>query len=275
MKQNKVNFLRYPGGKSRMLDFLIPKLISGLNEANRLVEPFAGGCAVFFYISPKCALLSDINPELIALYLGIQQYPDEIWDIFRSFPSTKTAYYKIRRLKHNNFDLRIRAARTLYLNRTCFKGMWRHNSKGEFNIGYGGQDRRGVIKREILIKISRRLQNVTLKCSDFEDVINLCKERDFIFVDPPYRPGEREMIHNHYLYGNFKFDDHKRLAETLENATKKGIKWAMTTSSHPDIINLFKNYYIDCFTKGTGRKIGILTKNSAEVLIRNFQEVSQ
>jgi len=258
-----------------MGDFLIPRLTSSNIRGNRLVEPFAGGGAVFFALSPKRALLSDINSELIELYRGIRRYPIEIWNVFRKFPSTKQGYYEIRAWKHDDLDLTTRAARTLYLNRTCFKGMWRHNADGEFNVGYGGQDRRWVISKKSLVEISKKLRRVFLKCSDFEEVIDACEENDFIFVDPPYRPGEREMIHHHYRYGKFSFDEHKRLATALKRASARGILWAMTTSAHPDIIYLFRRYHVVPIPRGTGKRIGALTKNSGEVLIRNYEEVSQ
>ena len=275
MTQKKVFFLRYPGGKGRMLDFLIPQLASSALTANRFVEPFAGGGAVFFALSPKRALLSDINSELIDLYCGIRRYPIEVWNIFQGFPSTKDAYYKIRDWKHDELDFPTRTARTLYLNRTCFKGMWRHNGNGEFNVGYGGQDRRWVISKETLVWVSKKLRRVSLKCSDFEEVIDACEEDDFIFVDPPYRPGEREMIHDHYMYGKFSFDNHKRLAATLKKASARGIHWAITTSAHPDIVYLFRRYRIVPIPRGTGREIGVLTKKPGEVLICNYEEESQ
>jgi DNA adenine methylase len=275
MIQEKVLLLRYPGGKGRMLDFLIPQIASSIHTAKRFVEPFAGGGAVFFALTPQRALLSDINSELIDLYNGIRRYPIEVWNLFREFPSTKDAYYKIRDWKHDELDLPTRAARTLYLNRTCFKGMWRHNGNGKFNVGYGGQDRRWVISKETLICISKKLWLVSLKCSDFKEVIDSCEENDFIFIDPPYRPGEREMIHHHYKYGKFNFDDHKRLAATLKSASARGSRWAMTTSAHPDIVDLFRTYHIVSIPRGTGRKIGALTKNSGEVFIRNYGGVSQ
>jgi DNA adenine methylase len=153
--------------------------------------------------------------------------------------------------------------------------MWRHNSNGEFNVGYGGQDRRWVISKETLVWVSKKLWRVSLKCCDFEEVIDACEENDFIFVDPPYRPGEREMIHDHYWNGKFSFDDHKRLAATLKKASARGIRWAITTSAHSDIVYLFSRYHIVSIPRGTGKKIGALTKDSGEVLILNYEEVSQ
>lgn len=272
MRQEKANFLRYPGGKQRLLNSLLPYLPSGRSLNGMFVEPFVGSGAAFFALNPKRALLADINSELIDLYRGIRNYPLKVWKIFKSFPTTKKAYYKIRALNLDSLDLASRSARTLYLNRTCFKGMWRHNSNGEFNVGYGGQARRWAINKETLIEASMRLKYTSLKCSDFEEIIRTCTKGDFIFVDPPYRPGEREMTHAHYTHHKFSFDDHKRLAATLKTASQKKIPWAVTISVHPEILSLYRGNRIIPLPKGTGQKPGILTDKSGEVLICNYKE---
>ena len=112
----------------------------------------------------------------------------------------------------------------------------------------------------------------SLKCSDFEEVIDKCTEDDLMFVDPPYRPGEREMVHAHYTQGKFNYLDHQRLAKALERATERGVKWAMTTSSHPDILSLFSKNQIIPLPRGTGKRPGLLTNNSCEVLICNYMK---
>jgi len=106
----------------------------------------------FFAYGEKKALLADINTELINLYIGIKQDAEKVWKDFCEFPSTKRGYYRVRSYNTSDWDLPSKAARTLYLNRTCFKGMWRHNSQGQFNVGYGGQDRRWVTTRKDLIE---------------------------------------------------------------------------------------------------------------------------
>lgn len=237
----------------------------------RYIEPFLGSGAVFFAIFPKRALLSDINQELIDLFRGIRLYPVRIWQIYKAFPRDREAYYEIRSMKLKGKNLAFKAARTLYLNRTCFKGMWRHNSYGEFNIGYGGQDRRWVIDKELLVNVATRLKNATIKCCDFEQVIDQTKEGDFIFVDPPYKPGERELLHSHYLYDRFMFSDYKRLAKSLKKASARRVKWAMTISSHHEILDLFKKNIILPIPIGTGKRPGILSNNSGEVLICNYE----
>jgi DNA adenine methylase len=269
-KTGKLHFIRYPGGKQRITSQIVPYLPKNKLIKGRFVEPFLGGGAVFFLLEPQHAVLADINTELITLYNGIRLFPLEVWDIFRKFASTKEAYYQIRDAKIEREDIAYRAARTLYLNRTCFKGMWRHNSRGRFNVGYGGQSRRWVINETSLLEVSSRLQSVDLLCSDFQPVIETCGPDDFIFADPPYRPGERELLHSHYVYNKFSYVEHGRLASVLHQATEKGIKWALTVSSHPDILRLYEDNRIITLSRGTGRSPGILTDNPGEVLICNY-----
>jgi DNA adenine methylase len=135
-------FLRYPGSKRRMVAFLLEHLPEAASVKGKFVEPFVGGGAVYFALAPKKAVLGDINEELIDLYRGIALSPERVWRLYRSFPKTKVGYRKVRGLNPTTLTLLQRSARSLFLNRTCFKGMWRHNLKGQFNIGYGGQDRR-------------------------------------------------------------------------------------------------------------------------------------
>jgi DNA adenine methylase len=250
-----------------MLHFLGPRLLLLCQQRSRLVEPFVGGGAFFFFLKPKKALLSDINPELIDLYKGIKRYPIEVWRKFSQLPTSKRGYYEVRAWRRADLDLVTNAARTLYLNRTCFKGMWRHNRKGDFNVGYGGQDRRWVLDEGFLLQVSKTLRNATLICSDFEEVIEVCGKGDFLFLDPPYRPGEMEMTHDHYAFGKFTFDDHTRLAMALRKATARGVRWALTTSSHERILSLFDGFKIEKIPRGTGTGIGLSVRRSREVLI--------
>ena len=231
------------------------------------IEPFLGGGAVYFSLLPPRSQLSDLNPELIELYLGIQGNPTAVWNTFKELPSDKAGYYKVRAENPLNLDLDQRAARTMYLNRTCFKGMWRHNARGEFNVGYGGESRRWVLDLADLITISDALKTATITCSDFETVIKESKEQDFLFIDPPYRPGEREMKHAHYGGQQFTFGDHKRLAMELSSASARGTNWCLTISSHQDLLDLYKGFRMMPVPRGTGHSIGGLTQHPGEVLI--------
>jgi len=266
-----IRLIRYPGGKQRILQFILPYLPSREMIKGKYIEPFLGSGAVFFALNPYRAVLSDINRDLIDLFRGVKRYPREIWRIYVNFPKDKASYYRIRDKEDNKKGLAFRAAKLLYLNRTCFKGMWRQNSDGKFNIGYGGLDRVWVINEESLNMVSKRLKKALLICSDFEETIEKGKRDDFIFLDPPYKPGAKDLLHSHYLHNKFRFEDYVRLAKVLERASDRGVKWAMTISSHPEILKLFKiksNIYK--IPKGTGKRPGSLIFNSGEVLICNY-----
>ncbi len=266
-----MKFLRYPGGKTKLLSFLVNHLPTKKDIKGKYIEPFVGGGSVFFFINPDNALISDLNSELIELYRGVKLYPHKVWETFESFPKGKMAYYDIRDKGMAGKPLYYRAARILYLNRTCFKGMWRHNSKGDFNVGYGGEERRWVITHQNIIELSKIFRKAEILNNDFEDVILNASKNDFIFLDPPYKPGEKDLHELHYCNGKFLFDEQIRLAETLKSLPKsKQIRWAMTNSSHKDILKLYKNFNIKKIPFGTSAKPGIQTKDSKEVLITNY-----
>jgi DNA adenine methylase len=267
-----VRFLRYPGGKQRLLHRLMNHLPHKASIKGRLVEPFVGSGAIFFAINPGKALLADLNTELIDLFRGIRRYPAEIWKRFSEFPSSKEGYYEVRSLDHEDLDLAGKAARTLYLSRTCFKGMWRHNSSGQFNVGYGGQDRRWAICRDSLAEVSRRLNKAVLRCCDFAEIISECTEEDYLFLDPPYKPGERDIFNDHYSWSRFRYADHVRLATLLQGATEKGVRWAMTTTSHPEILGLFPDARTVPLTKGRKARSTREKTASGEVLLFNYEE---
>ncbi len=262
-------FLRYPGSKRRMLAFLSEYLPAAKMIDGRFIEPFVGGGAIYFHLKPKNALLADLNPELIDIYRGIAKNPERVWRIYREYPRGKAAYKSIRAAEVDTLSLSQRAARSLYLNRTCFKGMWRHNLAGRFNVGYGGECRRWVITRKNLFALSTLLSTARLKCSDFEPTIFAATSEDYLFVDPPYRPGAKEQTTEHYVGRQFTFRDHKRLAEALRAADKRNVRWSMTISSHPDILKLYQGFSATSIPRGTGRQIGSLAWNSGEVLIAN------
>lgn len=264
--------LRYPGGKQRFLEYLAPLLPKSDSIKGRFFEPFVGGGSVFFSFEFKDAVLSDLNSELIDLYRGIRYSPRKVWKKFKRFPTTKRGYYSVRNRDTSDLDLISRAARTLFLNRTCFKGMWRHNAQGQFNVGYGGQSRRWVIAERDLRAFGRQLRASSLRAADFEDVINGAGKGDFLFLDPPYKPGKREIRHGHYVHAKFKFKDHQRLAKTLQRASKRGARWLLTTSAHRSIRALFPKSFIYPLRSGVGNSPGSIKSRSSEIIIANYKQ---
>ena len=228
----------------------------------RYIEPFVGGGSTFFFVQPDKAVLSDINYELIDLYLGVRQDPHAVWAAYSSFPDTRKGYYEARALVPQDLPLVARAARILFLNRTCFKGMWRHNLSGEFNVGYGGQGRRWAIAAEDLSDVAARLADVDLRCSDFESVIDEATEGDLIFVDPPYRRGHREQLHEHYIGGRFTFADQARLVSALGRAANRGVRWVVTNSSHEDLLSLYNQLHSPVHLRQLGNGEALITNDS-------------
>ncbi len=253
-----MNFLRYPGGKSKLLSYLVNYLPNSKDFSGKYIEPFVGGGSIFLFLQPKSALISDLNKELIDLYRGIRAYPHKVWETFKLFPIGKTAYYKIRDNNYKDEKLYYRAARTLYLNRTCFKGMWRHSPNGNFNVGYGGEERRWVVTHDNIIELSKRFRNAVILHSDFESILEQCSNGDFIYLDPPYKPGEKEMKHAHYI------------EKLKEISSKKNIRWLMTNSANPEICELYNDFKIVKIPKGTSNVVGVMTNNSKEVIISNY-----
>jgi DNA adenine methylase len=194
----------------------------------------------------------------------------KVWNTYKYFPGTKRGYYSVRARDTAEDDVISKAARLLYLNRTCFKGMWRQNSLGKFTVGYGGQDRRWAITRENLCEVAARLRNATIVCSDFESILDYTGSGDFVLLDPPYRPAARDIIQSHYVGSKFRYSDQQRLARALNRATRRGVRWAMTNSSHPDIVRLFKGNIITPLPRGTGPSPGVMSSKKGEVLVRNY-----
>ena len=251
--------------------YIAERLPAKADFVGRYFEPFVGGGAVFFDQKPENAFLSDLNPELIDLYKAIRLYPHKVWETFSGVPVGKESYYQMRDDDIGSKPLYYRAARTLYLNRTCFKGMWRHNPSGKFNVGYGGEDRRWVVNHENIVEISKVLKKADIQRADFSDVFDTIKDGDFIFLDPPYKPGEKDLTEQHYSNGKFTFADQERLAKKLTAVSEaKKIKWLMTNSAHPDIKKLYKGLKVTKIPIGTGTRPGILDKSSNEILISNY-----
>jgi DNA adenine methylase len=237
----------------------------------RYIEPFVGGGSVFLHVQPDKAIISDLNGDLVDLYKGIRNYPHKVWETFAQFPEGKEGYYRIRDAEYRDKPLYYRAARILYLNRTCFKGLWRHSPNGNFNVGYGGEERQWVVTHENVVELSKRFKKTSILRADFEAILDQCRDGDFIFLDPPYKPGEKELLEAHYTHGRFSFEDQIRLSKKLKEISRHySIRWLMTNSSNRDICELYKGFNIAKIPKGTSNVVGVYTNNSKEVIVSNY-----
>ncbi len=232
--------LKWAGGKRW--------LVAGYKEyfvepENKYFEPFLGGGAVFFYLKPANAMLSDINADLIETYTVLRSNWKAVWDqlALHQLGHNKEYFYRVRSVVPEN---RIaRAARFLYLNRTCFNGLYRVNRRGEFNVPIG-------TKSSILFddddfgEISRCLSRAELAVADFELTIDRAGKGDLIYADPPYTVQHNNNNFRKYNEVLFSWDDQVRLAAALRQADKRGAKVVLSNADHTCIRKLYKDFCV-------------------------------
>lgn len=181
--------VKWVGGK-RQLMF---ELLKNMPESyNRYFEPFIGGGALFFELQPENGYISDMNAELINLYSVVRDNVYELIQDLNKHEITKDYFLKIRNLdrtkKYNTLSNVEKAGRFIYLNRTCFNGMYRVNAQGQFNVPFGNYKNPRIVDADNLINCSKLLKNTEIKCADFSEVLNKVKKGDFVYFDPPYVP---------------------------------------------------------------------------------------
>lgn len=206
-------FLKWAGGKTQ----LIPALSKYIPlRFNKYIEPFIGGGAFFFYLNPEIAIISDSNEELIITYKTVRDNVEEIIEILGGYENEETFFYKIRPLNPEQLSNTERAARLIYLNKTCYNGLYRVNKKGEFNVPYGKRNGE-FLNREQLRDSSEFLQNAKILHEDYLATLKkYAKEGDFIFLDPPYYPIGKYSDFKRYTKDFFYHDDHVALKEEFD-----------------------------------------------------------
>lgn len=228
------SFLKWPGGKRWIAD----KLVDALPEINTYIEPFLGSGAIFFLLAPSKAYISDINQELIETYIVMQNYPDELKRklCYHQKKHSRNYYYKMRSIRPRT-EIN-RAARFIYLNRTCFNGMYRVNKKGEFNVPIGTKNN-CIYDIDLFEKYSQILKSAVIKCCDFEDAIVLANNKDLIFADPPYamESGDNFTKYNDKL---FTWKDQERLLRSLVEARDRGANVVVTNAYCEEIKKMYE-----------------------------------
>ena len=228
-------FLKWPGGKRWLISTgQFPKV----GKYNRYIEPFLGGAAIFFHLMPKKAILTDINKDLIETYQAIVEDYKSVESLLKTHQTKhcKDYYYKIRQSRPKNQI--SSAAQFIYLNRTCWNGLYRVNKKGQFNVPIG--TRSSVLRDSDNFKaISELLKSARIYVSDFEDAIDLSAEGDLLFIDPPYTV--KHNLNNFIKYNEniFSWQDQKRLKDCLLRAKDRGVKIIITNANHECIHNLY------------------------------------
>jgi len=230
-------FIKWAGGKN----WLINRIVNFIPQRfNNYHEPFLGGGAVFFRIRPKnYSFLADLNYELINVYRQIKKDPESIIKLIDTFEISKEKYYKIRAAKLP--DKTYNAARFIYLNKTCYNGIYRVNSRGIFNVPYGHDNSVIIYDRNNLLAVSKALKKASLKNQDFENSLDKIEKHDLIFIDPPYTVAHNNNGFIEYNQKLFKWEDQERLADYINKVCKKGAFFILTNAVHNNIVNLYKN----------------------------------
>lgn len=268
MSTNRLTpFLKWAGGK-RWLVRAQPDLFNV--EYNNYYEPFLGGGAVFFHLEPSTAILSDKNEHLINLYNQIKSAPKELYNELKKHQElhSKEYYYLIRSARPDCPTKR--AAQFLYLNRTCWNGLFRVNLKGDFNVPIGTKST-VIIQDENFEEISKRLRNATIFTGDFEATIDKAGNGDLLFVDPPYTVKHNNNGFVKYNESIFSWDDQERLAASLTRADARGVKIISTNADHKSVRSLYQ----DKLNIHTVSRASVLAgkssarTNTTEILITN------
>jgi len=270
--------VKWAGGKKQLLKQIEEFLPSRIEN---YIEPFVGGGAVAFFIlkkySVKNVFISDINKELVKAYQQIKKNPKPLIKKLKEHKENhcKEYYYKVRSYDVNSLtDLEL-IARFIYLNKTCFNGLYRVNSKGGFNVPMGDYKNPCVCSEEDLNEISNLLKNTTIKKMNFKEVLKYAKKGDFIYFDPPYHPLENSKSFTTYTKNNFIESDQRDLANVFQTLDKRGCKVMLSNSDTPLIKELYKKYNIHVL-KAT-RRINSNAKGRGKInefLITNYDSGS-
>ncbi|MGB5787651.1 MAG: Dam family site-specific DNA-(adenine-N6)-methyltransferase [Stenotrophomonas geniculata] len=230
--------LKWAGGKrwfvARHLD-LVP------DTFERYVEPFLGSGAMFFALRPHASLLSDLNGELVNLYSCIRSHPQRIKNALRRHHAAhcEEYYYRVRAGRPRS-DVG-KAARMLYLNRTCWNGLYRVNKKGEFNVPIGTKDS-VILESDDFQALSQVLHSAEIVCGDFEFILDRSGAGDFVFIDPPYTVAHNNNGFVKYNERLFGWEDQIRLRLAVDRAVSRGAKVLITNAAHASIYELYEGY---------------------------------
>lgn len=235
--------LKWAGGKTQMLGELMPKVPTSYG---RYIEPFFGGGALFFALQPESAIIADSNPELINLYREVANHVDEVIEYLKKYENTSEKFYSVREQDWTTLPKAEAAARTIFLNRTCFNGLYRVNKKGQFNVPFGKYKNPKICDVDRLYAASEALKKAEILCGDYLQVLDhYAQPGDFIFLDPPYLPISEYADFKRYTKEQFYEEDHVELAKTVMRLHERGCHIVLTNSNHPSVRELYAQFTID------------------------------
>lgn len=254
---------------------MVPMLLRALPsdiETRRYLEPFVGAGALFLALRPSAALLSDANSHLMACYEAIRLQPDLIYEYLCAHRarSSKEYYYEVRGLYNRSGVSSAQAARFIYLNKTCFNGIFRVNREGAFNVPYGHKDPPNLPTRDALRELSELLRGASLCARDFEEVLIEAGPNDFVYLDPPYPPINGTSYFTHYTTDRFSEVDQHRLADAVHSLAARGAKFMMSNADTALIRELYEPYRIVPLSVTRYITCKAVKHRAEEVVITNY-----
>lgn len=237
-------FLRWAGGKTRLLRRLLPFVPSRFEG---YFEPFLGGGAVFFAVRRHAGgpiVLADLNEDLINIWCVVRDEPSAFLDSLAAYEGKddEGSYYDVREAGVPD-DPVLRAARFAYLNQTAWNGLWRVNRWGRFNVPWGNRPFRGYDAEELL-RVSKTLEDVEIRLSDFRETLGRPSRGDFVYLDPPYLPVSDTSKFSGYTEKRFRVPDLEELATICKELTSRGVLWVMSNRDTPLVRELFADHEI-------------------------------
>lgn len=235
--------LKWAGGKTQLLNEILPK---APKSYGKYIEPFFGGGAVFFALQPELAVIADSNPELTNLYQVVSSNPHNLITELKKYPYSSEHFYKVRSQDRTKLSPIEAAARTIYLNRTCFNGLYRVNKQGQFNVPFGRYVNPRICDEDGILAASAALRKATIHCMDYKKVLREQAERgDFVFLDPPYLPISQYSDFKRYTKEQFYEEDHIELAKEVKRLHEIGCHVVLTNSNHPLVHELYGEFDIE------------------------------
>jgi DNA adenine methylase len=272
--------LKWAGGKTQLLGELLPKVPGSYGK---YIEPFIGGGAMFFALNPSNAVIADSNPELINMYREVAEHVDEVISYLQKYENTQEMFYNVRALDWMKLQKAEAAARTIYLNKTCFNGLYRVNKKGQFNVPFGKYKSPNFCDVDALYAASEVLKNANIVCGDYLSVLKeFANPGDVVFLDPPYLPISEYADFKRYTKEQFYEEDHIELAQEVYRLQELGCHVILTNSNHPLVHELYESFnieviqtkrYISCSGKNRkGEDVIVTVKPKRKMLLKFVPE---
>jgi len=272
LREETYPIVKWVGGKRQLMLELQKNMPENYN---RYFEPFIGGGALFFYLQPDNAYISDMNEELINLYQVVRDNVEELITDLQKHNISKEYFMDIRNMdrteEYKNWSDIQKASRFIYLNRTCFNGMYRVNSQGQFNVPFGHYKNPRIVDENNLINCSNLFQRTEIKHADFSEILKKVKKGDFVYFDPPYVPLNETSSFTSYTKDGFDLDMQLNLRDVCDELDSMGVKFLLSNSDTQFVNELYENYNIkkvfasrQINANADGR--GKIT----EVLVRNY-----